>query len=142
MADRFSHLRTRVAILAVIVLGLGVTSAVASTAALAKKSPPFVTVSNTETNFDLQACSSTPCPSHHTVTVTCPTAHPILISGGVKSAGVDQGGGYASGGDILVHDTYADTGNPYGQTYWVDLMSINGATHVNATVIAICARVD
>jgi hypothetical protein len=94
-------------------------------------------VSNTDTNFDLAPCWRAPCSSHHTVTATCPTGQ-RLLSGGVSNVG-ENGGPFGNGGDVEVHQSYPIF-NQYGQTWAVDLTSIRGATHVDATAWAICSK--
>jgi hypothetical protein len=93
-------------------------------------------MSNTDTNFNLAPCWRAPCTSHHTVTVTCPTGD-RLLSGGVTNVG-ESSGPFGNGGDVEVHQSYP-VFNQYGQTWAVDLTSIRGATHVDATAWAVCS---
>ena len=94
-------------------------------------------VSSTDTNFGLAACWRAPCNSHHTVTATCPIGQ-RLLSGGVSNVG-ENSGPFGNGGDVEVHQSYPII-NQYGQTWAVDLTSIRGATHVDATAWAICTK--
>jgi hypothetical protein len=89
-------------------------------------------VSSTDTDFDLAGCSAAPCTSHHTGAVTCPGST-LLLSGGATSVG-ESSGPFGDGGDVEIHNSWpAST-----QTWAVDVTSINGATHVDLTVWAIC----
>jgi hypothetical protein len=74
-----------------------------------------------------------PCADHHFMSVSCPGST-LLLSGGWTSEASPTGPPWANGGDV-----YADKSYPSGsQTWVVDLMSVLGATHVNATVYAVC----
>jgi len=94
-------------------------------------------VSNRDTNFNLAHCSEAPCTSHHTVAVTCPGST-RLLSGGVTNVG-ESSGPFGNGGDVEVHQSYPVI-NQFGQTWAVDLTSVRGATHVDATAWAICTK--
>ena len=61
-----------------------------------------------------------------------------LLSGGVTDVN-DSNGPFGDGGDVEVHQSYPFI-NQFGQTWAVDLTSINGATNVDATAWAICQR--
>ena len=131
-------LRKRGAVIAVLaVVGFAGTGMLNGAAAQAKSNSTKV-VSSTDRDFTLGACHQAPCTSHHTVTVTCPSGHPTLLSGGVTDVN-DSNGPFGDGGDVEVHQSYPVI-NQFGQTWAVDLTSINGATNVNATAWAICQR--
>jgi len=96
-------------------------------------------VTSTETNFDLGACDTAPCASHHTGYAYCPTGK-LVLGGGVTTLGVDNGPTYyANGGAVVVHNSKPETsGSPQGWSVDVISPTESGATHITMTVYAIC----
>jgi len=83
-------------------------------------------------------CSVAPCESD-TYAVTyalCNSVSDILLSGGWTYT--DHGGPFSDGGTLQAGKSFPTTANDGTPLWWVELYSVNGVTHVDITVYAIC----